>query len=52
MGFLSPKYFFSETLIFVLSNVIQTSLGSDGAEFNSVCCKYCQSQEKNFIQYG
>ena len=31
---------------------VDSDVGYDGAEFNSICCKYSQSLEKLFIQYG
>ena len=35
-----------------LKTVVDSDVGDNGDEFNSVCCKYSQSLKKIVIQYG
>ena len=37
---------------FFFLTAVDSDVGYDGTEFNSVCCKYAQSLENVFIQYG
>ena len=36
---------------FFFLTAVDSDVGYDGTEFNSVCCKYSQSLENVFIQY-